>query len=431
MNRFGPVVLSTFLSVPLTLASIASAATTVETFTGAGQIAYVGATLNTVGYLDWDSLAGATGLSVPAASYTFPNPSSGPSQGSITFSATQDGPAGYGGGPFPPAKLQLVGFGGGSAPVIIGLNPLPTASALLITTNFNERITITYPAGVTATGGYFGDVQQDVMGHPRLGTDHFVLHLSDGSTFTFATGSSNLVGTDCPMCLETPDTGRLRPDGTGGFYYPGNFIGFIATGGTILSMEVTETGVTVPQGEADQLGLDFSYGQADSDGDGVIDSVDNCPSIANANQADADGDGVGDVCDNCKNASNPRVTPDAATFLAANPWATLTGGQRDDDHDGYGNKCDAKFPGVSGTVVNSTDLGQFRTALGKSRAADTCGTAGTHPCAIYDLDEVGPIINALDLGAFRSLNGKVIGPTCPTCPLPCQAGTAGTCGTVP
>ncbi len=34
----------------------------------------------------------------------------------------------------------------------------------------------------------------------------------------------------------------------------------------------------------------------DSDGDGVPDCVDNCPDVANADQADADGDGVGDAC---------------------------------------------------------------------------------------------------------------------------------------
>jgi hypothetical protein len=39
----------------------------------------------------------------------------------------------------------------------------------------------------------------------------------------------------------------------------------------------------------------------DSDSDGVIDPVDNCPSTANANQLDADGDAVGDVCDQCPN----------------------------------------------------------------------------------------------------------------------------------
>lgn len=35
----------------------------------------------------------------------------------------------------------------------------------------------------------------------------------------------------------------------------------------------------------------------DSDGDGVLDSEDNCPLVPNANQADLDEDGVGDACD--------------------------------------------------------------------------------------------------------------------------------------
>ena len=35
----------------------------------------------------------------------------------------------------------------------------------------------------------------------------------------------------------------------------------------------------------------------DDDGDGVEDSLDNCPLTANADQLDTDGDGIGDVCD--------------------------------------------------------------------------------------------------------------------------------------
>lgn len=63
---------------------------------------------------------------------------------------------------------------------------------------------------------------------------------------------------------------------------------------------------------------------ADMDGDEIADSVDNCPSVANADQADSDGDGVGDVCDNCPNIANPN--------------------QADSDGDGIGDACENQPP---------------------------------------------------------------------------------------
>jgi hypothetical protein len=38
-------------------------------------------------------------------------------------------------------------------------------------------------------------------------------------------------------------------------------------------------------------------GGADTDGDGIIDCLDNCPTVANADQSDIDNDGIGDMCD--------------------------------------------------------------------------------------------------------------------------------------
>ena len=35
----------------------------------------------------------------------------------------------------------------------------------------------------------------------------------------------------------------------------------------------------------------------DTDRDGILDSEDNCPLIANPNQEDMDGDGIGDACE--------------------------------------------------------------------------------------------------------------------------------------
>ncbi|MFD1161570.1 choice-of-anchor B family protein [Hwangdonia seohaensis] len=42
----------------------------------------------------------------------------------------------------------------------------------------------------------------------------------------------------------------------------------------------------------------------DTDNDGIEESVDNCPSIANPDQADADGDGIGNLCDSDFDDSN-------------------------------------------------------------------------------------------------------------------------------
>jgi len=58
----------------------------------------------------------------------------------------------------------------------------------------------------------------------------------------------------------------------------------------------------------------------DTDGDGVLDNIDNCQAIANVDQSDADGDGRGDVCDNCPTVANPD--------------------QMDTDHDEHGDVCD-------------------------------------------------------------------------------------------
>ena len=71
-------------------------------------------------------------------------------------------------------------------------------------------------------------------------------------------------------------------------------------------------------------------GPVDSDGDGIPDAIDNCPTIPNANQRDFDGDGHGDVCDKC-----PRIAS------ATDP---------DTDGDGVGDACDPR-PGIADKLV--------------------------------------------------------------------------------
>ena len=96
--------------------------------------------------------------------------------------------------------------------------------------------------------------------------------------------------------------------------------------------------------------------QSDSDGDGVPDSSDNCPTTPNADQKDTDGDGKGDACDTDKDGDGVGNDFDNCPLVAnpnqnnsdQDPWGdvcdncptTFNPDQVDTDHDGLGDACD-------------------------------------------------------------------------------------------
>jgi len=104
--------------------------------------------------------------------------------------------------------------------------------------------------------------------------------------------------------------------------------------------------------------------------------------IVGDNPPDTDGDGVVDSADNC--------------VLEANP------GQEDTDADGYGNACDADLNGD--VVVNSVDLGQLRLAF-----FATPGSPNWNPNADFNNDGA---INVIDLGIMKALFFAPPGPSC-------------------
>ena len=125
----------------------------------------------------------------------------------------------------------------------------------------------------------------------------------------------------------------------------------------------------------------------DSDGDGVLNGVDNCPSQANGEQEDFDEDGLGDQCDS--DADGDSI-PDANDNC---PGLKNTG-QSDLDGDGFGDDCDDDQDGDG--VDNGADncplvANQGQVDLDEDGTGDACekdkdgdGTDDAADCAPLD-----------------------------------------------
>ena len=113
----------------------------------------------------------------------------------------------------------------------------------------------------------------------------------------------------------------------------------------------------------------------DADGDGVDDTADNCPLVANPNQEDADGNGVGDACEHDADGDGWEDSLD-------NCPAVANAAQTDTDSDGLGDACD-NCP----AVANSTQADADGDGVGD--ACDNCPAVANSTQADADGDGVG------------------------------------------
>ncbi|MGQ7848736.1 FG-GAP-like repeat-containing protein [Granulosicoccus sp. 3-233] len=118
-----------------------------------------------------------------------------------------------------------------------------------------------------------------------------------------------------------------------------------------------------------QVWLNESVIEPDSDGDDIPDSSDNCPDMENFDQTNSDNDALGDACDD--DDDNDGLSDDRETSLGTNPLVADTDGdgsddavdncpvaanadQADLDNDLVGDICDEDLDGDS--VGNDLDL---------------------------------------------------------------------------
>jgi hypothetical protein len=118
----------------------------------------------------------------------------------------------------------------------------------------------------------------------------------------------------------------------------------------------------------------------DIDGDGIVNSIDNCPHTRNVVQTDTDSDGVGDNCDNCSGVYNPPPT---------------SGEQADLDEDGLGDACDDDIDndGILNAEDNCPEEYTASPELCVASAGEVCGEFGCPPGRLISEAEINMHFN--------------------------------------
>jgi DNA-binding beta-propeller fold protein YncE len=257
-------------------------------------------------------------------------------------------------GMFAASGAQVRGFGflhDGSVPTVKIFLGAAVFNLTATQENQLEQFVLAFPTDLAPIVGQQITLTSSGVAGPRVD----LLVTRAGTAFTSAM-LGGLV-TECDLVVKgnfgSARRGWVRISGTS----PSDTIYRDDTNNTItdaalraLTSQGPLTYTCAPPGSGVRMGID-------QDLDGVLDGLDNCPAMANADQADTNFNGIGDACDAALDADGDGVV-DAQDNCPTLPNSD----QLDTDHDGIGDVCDPDDDNDGIPDVAELDTGVFVSA---------------------------------------------------------------------